>query len=167
MLKILITDDVAEDLGFVERVLRQCKIANPVQLLHSGQECLDHFETHPKERFLVILDMMMEPVNGLSVLRRLHAKGMGQDSIFIMLSGITDIKVINEGYKAGARTFLIKPLKTEDILELLNALKDKIAVETNDEGYTLRWSTPDVSVDESKATPSDTKMLRRGIGFSA
>ncbi len=163
MLEILIIDDSAEDLGFVERVFRQCKVLNPIKLLHSGDECVALFEENSaSNRYLVILDLLMAPTNGISVLRRLRARGLGEDSIFIMLSGITDIKSINAGYQLGARTFLVKPIKAEDILELLTHLKKQIVVEEQSEGYVLRWISA-----AAETPPADTTFLKRGISLSA
>jgi hypothetical protein len=39
----------------------------------------------------------MAPVSGIAVLRRLKSLGTAEDSIFVMVSGITDIKALNEG----------------------------------------------------------------------
>lgn len=138
MLHIVIVDDSREDLGFLERVLRQCKILNPIHSIHSGEECLAFFRSKAT-RSLVILDLVMAPTSGISVIRELRESGLARDSVIVMLSGITDIKAINEGYQLGAATFLIKPIKPEDILEMLNGMKSKIRVEEQPTGYLLEW----------------------------
>jgi len=167
MLEIVIVDDSAEDLGFAERVFKQCKILNPITLLHSGEQCISWFEekfqTGRGKQYLVILDLVMAPTTGIAVLRHLRTKKLAEESVFIMLSGITDIKSINAGYQLGAKTFLVKPIKPEDILDLLTNLKNQIIVEEQPEGYLLRWSSP--ASAESK-TP-DTGFFKRGISLSA
>jgi response regulator of citrate/malate metabolism len=139
MLEIVLVDDVREDLGLFERVLRHCKIINPVRRMQSGEECISFFKKS-SGRYLVFLDLIMAPISGISTLRQIRNAGLAGDSVFVMLSGITDMKAINEGYQAGAHTFLIKPVKADDVMETLNGLKSKIQITLEEqEGYKLEW----------------------------
>ena len=131
MVEILVVDDSAEDWHLAQRVLKQCKILNPIQMLRSGEECIRKLETRElrpesewsRFRFLVLLDLSMSPHNGHWVLREAAKRNLKSKAIFVMLSGIAGIRDVHEGYQLGAKTFLIKPLKAEDILELINALQ--------------------------------------------
>jgi CheY-like chemotaxis protein len=171
MLTIVLVDDALNDLGFAERVLRRCKILNPIKLLHSGNECISHFSAQPPAaeefpvRSLVFLDLVMAPISGISALTQLRTRGLARDSVFIMLSGITDIKLINEGYKLGAQTFLIKPIRPEDVLDLLNIIKNKITVRETTDGYLLEWVTSPSATPDS--TTGNTDFLNRPISISA
>ena len=169
MLQILLVDDLREELGFLQRTLQQCKILNPQVLLQSGQECISFFRANQSPersaRFLVFLDLVMSPVSGIAVLRHLKNLGLSEESLFVMLSGISDIKGINEGYQLGARTFMIKPVKPDDVMEVLNAMRSKIIVEERPEGYLLDWNVP-VSKPTVPQTP-DTAFLKKGVSLSA
>jgi DNA-binding response OmpR family regulator len=103
----------------------------------------------------------MAPTSGISVLRELRESGLAKDSVIVMLSGITDIKAINEGYQLGASTFLIKPIKPDDILEMLNGMKNKIRVEEQPSGYLLEW------INSHHATPSAGEPPSRTVSLSA
>jgi response regulator of citrate/malate metabolism len=139
MVPILIVDDSREDALLAQRVLAQCKLLNPAILLQSGDQCLDYFEGVAPFRdrelpCLVLLDMVMAPLSGLDVLHKLQAQKSG--SMFVMLSGLTDLKSIHQGYQLGARTFLIKPLRAEDVMQMLDAIT-AISVEARAGGYEL------------------------------
>lgn len=128
MVPIVIVDDVQEDLLLAQRVLRQCSILNPTKLLKSGDECLAYFAGKPpfQDRVLpciLLLDLIMTPLPGLTVLRTLTEQGHAERSVIVMLSGLTDLKQINQGYQLGARTFIVKPFGCEDILEIFRNLK--------------------------------------------
>jgi hypothetical protein len=41
MLPIVIVDDSREDAMLAVRVLKECKIVNPIIVLKSGEECID------------------------------------------------------------------------------------------------------------------------------
>jgi CheY-like chemotaxis protein len=168
VLRILIVDDSLEDARLLERVLSQAGILNPMVMLSSGEECLSMLEQRRsasirEEPFLVFLDMMMAPTSGLSVLQ--EARRFGDDSVFIMISGITDIKTINAGYQAGARTFLVKPVKEHDIRELFHALKSRITVGESDKGTLLSWTlNPFAAVSP---WPNNLSRPAGGLGFAS
>src|SRR4051812_19277515 len=133
MIPILIVDDSREDSSLLERIFRQCKILNPITHVDSGEACLSLLRmngtTHRGDRLLVIVDLMMAPLSGVSLLRSLKNENLIGRSVFVMLSGITDLKAINEGYQLGAQTFLVKPVKKDDIIDLLDGLGRKISME--------------------------------------
>ena len=139
MVPILIVDDSREDALLAQRVLSQCKLLNPAVILPSGDACLDYFEgiapfAIRKLPCLVLLDMIMAPLSGIDVLRKLGPEKEG--SLFVMLSGLSDLKSIHQGYQLGARTFLIKPLRAEDVMQMLDAIP-AIRVEQRAGGYEL------------------------------
>lgn len=83
--------------------------------------------------------MVMPQTNGLDVLRELTRDPYAQNCVSVMLSGLQNLKAINEGYQLGAKTFLLKPITKEDILQMIEALADKVNVEACSDGYLLHW----------------------------
>ena len=163
MLKILIADDVLDDAMLAERALRQAKVLNPIHMINGGEECIQYFREHGcsagnnSGACVLFLDMMMFPTDGFAVLRTLNEQNLAGDSIIVMLSGITDIKAIQEGYRLGARTFLKKPFQPQDVAGVLRSLDTRISVQKLPEGDVLHWvSTP---LPEQS---SDTELIRRG-----
>ncbi len=141
MVPILIVDDAREDLVFAQRVLSANKILNPIHLLSSGKACLEYFmgKTPTVVSHLpciLFLDMVMKPISGLEVLRRLKNLPAAKGSILVMLSGLTDIKKIAEGYRLGASTFLIKPLVSAEFLQMLHAVNG-LSINKVGQGLTL------------------------------
>ena len=39
-----------------------------------------------------------------------------------MLSGLSEWRIVHEGYQLGAHTFLVKPLLVQDIMQMLNSV---------------------------------------------
>jgi CheY-like chemotaxis protein len=148
MFPILIVDDSGDDLLLVERIFRSRRFLNPLRLMNTGDECIRYFRnfTGENEACLLFLDLSMKPTSGLEVLRAIQGTPVARRSIIIMLSGVTDTKLLREGYQTGARTFLLKPLTAEALIEFLAAVKDKIELEHVDGGYALRWvATPSLN----------------------
>jgi CheY-like chemotaxis protein len=157
MLPIVIADDSVEDALLTERVLGQCKIQNPVILLKSGQACVDHF--HGLKPFenrtlpcLLLLDMVMSPMSGLAVLKKLREVPAAAGSVLVMLSGLADIRTIHEGYQLGANTFLVKPLLAEDVMQMLRAVP-KLGLNRMTEGYELFLSQASPGTGLSDQSP--------------
>jgi CheY-like chemotaxis protein len=144
MLPVVIVDDASQDLVFAERVFAECKILNPLVCLKGGKECLEYFsKLGPGDKYpcLALIDLMMPHPNGVEVLRRLCNSPSGKNTVFVMLSGLADIKLIQQGYRHGARTFLVKPLSKEDVLRLLDALKG-ISITAESGGFVISYEAP-------------------------
>jgi CheY-like chemotaxis protein len=123
MSPILLVDDAGEDRMLAERVLRNCKILNPILCFNNGKELLEYFAGDFQPPALVLVDMMMQPMSGNDVLRAVKERGIMDAMPFVMVSGLADFRTLQEGYQNGARTFIIKPLKQDDILEVLSSVK--------------------------------------------
>lgn len=153
MLPIVIVDDSREDALLAERVLVNCRIKNPVTLLHSGADCLAYFsgnEPFENRRLpcLLLLDLVMSPMTGLQVLTELEGIRGSRDSVLVMLSGLRDWRAIHAGYQKGAHTFLVKPLQPEDVIQMLHGIP-ALTVESLVNGYEIKLSPdPSISADE-------------------
>jgi CheY-like chemotaxis protein len=144
MLQIVLVDDSQEDLNLLDRVLRQSKILNPRIALHSGEQLIAFLQENQQpdgtpSKYLIFIDLMMAPMSGIAVLRFLKNLPFADQSLFVMVSGITDIKALNEGYQLGASTFMIKPVKPEDVMEVLHGLRNRVVVNQTPEGHLLDW----------------------------
>jgi CheY-like chemotaxis protein len=145
MMPILIVDDSKEDADLASRILWQCKIRNPIEVLNSGKGCLDWFEAKSSRRdtspCLVLLDLSMKPESGIDVLRHFAQTGntKARQSMFVMLSGISDYNIVREGYLLGAVTFLVKPLRCDDVLHMVKAVRG-LNVRSVSDGHVLEMT---------------------------
>ena len=140
--QIILIDDAQHDLDAQKRTLESCKLLNDVKAFKTAEDAVSFFRASQKNgvsRFLVLLDLVMKPNNGTFVLRALKEEKLAPKSVVVMLSGLADVKLLHEGYQLGAHTFLVKPLKVQDVMELVTTLKNSIAIETDDKGNRLVW----------------------------
>ena len=139
---ILIADDDPNDVALIQRVFRQCRILNPVQVLPNGTEVIAYLKgdmpyTHPPVHpILLLLDLKMPDRSGLEVLEWLQHHRNGKAMSVVVLSGMTDAKDIDRAYKLGAQSFLMKPLQVEDFMNLITGLKH-VQMKSHDAGYCL------------------------------
>lgn len=73
---------------------------------------------------VVITDICMEPVDGLTLIEDLQA--YNKDLEFIVISGYSDFQYAQRAMKYGVSTYILKPIENEDLTAALATLKDKL-----------------------------------------
>jgi len=80
---------------------------------------------------LVITDLKMSPLDGMSVLR--HAKRKDPDTQVLMMTAFGSVETAIEALKAGAFDYIIKPFKLENVkLFIHRALEHRATILEND-----------------------------------
>jgi DNA-binding response OmpR family regulator len=69
---------------------------------------------------IILLDLMLPGLDGLSLLRKLRAEG--RSTHVLILSAKDDVAARVEGLQAGADDYLVKPFAFEELLARVNAL---------------------------------------------
>lgn len=111
-LRILIVDDVPENLDILSRSLEQQ--AYNVLVATSGEMALKVADrTRPD---LILLDIMMPGIDGFETCRRLKASADTQDIPVIFLTAWDDSDGLLEGFRAGGVDYITKPFQKEEVL---------------------------------------------------
>ena len=119
MKKVLIVDD--------SETVRQ-QLASSLRLAGFGVvEACDGIEGltrafSEEELSLVLLDVNMPRLNGLDMLDRLKADPKGADLPVLMLTTEAQQSMIERAKKAGAKGWMIKPIKPELLVSAVNRL---------------------------------------------
>ena len=107
---ILVVDDERNTREALDVILR--REGHDVILAPSAEAALEHVELETVD--LVISDVKMPVMDGLSLLRRLKAKDAS--TVVVMMSGHNDITAAVEAIKDGAFDYLVKPFGQNDVL---------------------------------------------------
>ncbi|MGC8781309.1 MAG: response regulator transcription factor [Anaerolineae bacterium] len=89
-----------------------------VDIVTNGQEAVDYALATPYD--VIILDIMLPGLDGLTVCRRLRAAGV--TSQILMLTARGDVEDRVHGLDAGADDYLVKPFAFKELLARLRAL---------------------------------------------
>lgn len=114
--KILIVDDESKNLKILRIRLEKDYILKEAS---SGEQALQIIEEFKPA--LVLLDIMMEGMNGYEVAKEIKSNPNISDSKIILVTGKATIEEKLEGYHAGAEDYITKPFNGEE-------LKAKVAV---------------------------------------
>ena len=104
--RILIADDDTLLRSMAAQTLRHAGF--DVAEVASGQAALDAFAADPRD--LVLLDVMMDGLDGFETCARLRALPGGARVPVLMLTGLNDTASIETAYRAGATDFITKPI---------------------------------------------------------
>jgi two-component system, cell cycle sensor histidine kinase and response regulator CckA len=84
----------------------------------SGTEALDIYVNRIEEIDLVLIDMMMPIMDGLSTITALHQ--LNPDLPVVAMSGLSSTEAIAQAKRFGCRYFLPKPYTTGDLLQVIS-----------------------------------------------
>ncbi len=117
--KILIVDDEHLIRWSLEKDLRQA--GYETRQAASGEEALEAMEE--SEPDLALLDLRMPGIDGFTVMRKAREKGL--HPLFIIVTGIGDVKTAVRAVNEGATDYICKPFEIEDV-----KLRIEMALET-------------------------------------
>jgi two-component system chemotaxis response regulator CheY len=127
-LKVLIADDHFLIRQFVRNTLADSKITN-VQTAADGNEAIDLVQKaqdvgQPYD--IVFLDWNMPTISGLEVLSYFRAKPEYAGTAFVMLTAESEQQNIMKAIKAGATSYIIKPVSPADLSKKLFEINEWI-----------------------------------------
>ena len=135
-MRILIVEDDTDLAGFIQKGLREERYA--VDRAQEGEEGLLMASTTPYD--LIILDVMLPKLDGLTVCRRLRTTGNKTPILFLTARGAVEDRV--SGLNMGADDYLAKPFAFAELLARARALIRRTGV-----GQTPRLTVADLEVD--------------------
>lgn len=125
---ILLVEDNPNDVQLTLRALKKKNILNEVVVARDGVEALDYLfgtgvyagrdlSVMPE---VILLDLKLPKIDGLEVLRRLHANERTELLPAVILISSKEEKDLVNGYKLGANSYIQKPV---DFDQFANAVR--------------------------------------------
>ena len=145
-MRILIVEDDPDLAGFIQKGLREERYA--VDRAQEGEEGLLMARTTSYD--LVILDVMLPKLDGLTVCRRLRAAGSKTPILLLTARGAVEDRVT--GLNMGADDYLTKPFAFDELLARARALIRRGGVD----------QTPHLTVADLQIDPVTHRVRRAG-----
>jgi len=118
-LRVLIVDDEAELMtALKERLTLRGFAAEGVT---TGADALAYLEKNPCD--VVLLDVKMPGLGGLEVIQRIKTRWLSLE--VVLLTGHGSVRDVEEGMALGAFDYLMKPVKIEDLIQVLEVAGSK------------------------------------------
>ena len=127
---ILLAEDDANDALLIGRAFRKANVVNPIEVVGDGEVAIAYLAGHgpyaDRERYplpaLMLLDLKMPRKSGLEVLRWLREQSSLRHLPVVVLTSSREPADINRAYELGVKSYLVKPVAFETLLEMVRAL---------------------------------------------
>lgn len=118
-MRILIVEDSRINQFIARDTLVKYGIDCEIEFAMDGEEALQHIYGHSID--LVLLDIIMPKLTGLQVLEHLHTTKMKDIPKIIMLTTISDSKILKACFDLGASDYIKKPFEEMDFISRINS----------------------------------------------
>lgn len=127
MLRFMICDDESVQLSLLETYVREWAAEKKIEIgtdrFRNAEQLLFAWEEGAAD--IVLLDIDMPGMDGISLARRLREKGAGAQILFI--TGFADYAL--EGYEVEAMSYLIKPVERRRLFACLDRARERCGQE--------------------------------------
>lgn len=124
---ILLVEDNPDDVVLTIRAFKKAHIANPIRVASDGEEALSYLfqaaGSHPPTLpAIILLDLNLPKIDGLTVLRRLRADERTRRLPVVVLTSSREDRDIVGSYDLGANSFVRKPVDFDEFVDAARAL---------------------------------------------
>lgn len=123
---ILLVEDRSVDVDLTKRAFAKRKLLNPISVARDGEEVIALFERWEAGEpipICILLDLKMPKVNGLEVLRQLKNHPKFSTIPVIVLTTSTEDRDIEEAYKLGCNSYIVKPVEFEKFMNVASNIE--------------------------------------------
>ena len=110
--RVLVVDDVPENLDLIRRTLEQAGCE--VLVATTGERGLATAERQAPE--LILLDVMMSGMDGFETCRALKQKAATRSIPVIFLTALDEMEDLANGFAAGGADYITKPFRQEEVM---------------------------------------------------
>jgi two-component system response regulator len=126
---ILLVEDSPEDFETTQRAFRRSGLKNPILRCADGDEALDFLfqrgsHADAPRPGVILLDLNLPGTDGREVLAELKASDDLKQIPVIVLTTSSDERDVQACYKAGASSYIQKPVDVEGFMKAIERLND-------------------------------------------
>lgn len=132
---ILLVDDNPHDVVLIRLAFRRVGIIDTIHLVKDGTEAMRYIRGEgayaDRHQFpiptLVLLDLKMPQTSGFDVLQWIRERPELSNVVVVVMSGSKNDADIERAYGLGANSYLVKPTRFEEMVRMMETLKDYTA----------------------------------------
>ncbi|MBT3603567.1 MAG: HDOD domain-containing protein [Candidatus Latescibacteria bacterium] len=111
--KILVAEDSAATRIAISNMLK--RMGYDVVIAFNGQEAVALAEREKPD--LILLDVLMPVMDGIDALRAIRGNNDLRTTPIVMLTSVTDVRMVTEAIESGANDYIAKPFQVSLLLE--------------------------------------------------
>jgi CheY-like chemotaxis protein len=127
----MLVEDNEDDAFLMKRALKAADIEEPLLVVEDGQQAIDYLagrgayadrERYPLPTF-IFLDLKLPYKSGHEVLAWIRNQSTLSEIVVVVLSSSNQPSDLEEAYRLGANSYVVKPPATEQLVSLARAFK--------------------------------------------
>ena len=122
-LNVAIADDNVRMADILGQMIEEDKDLELVGKAHNGEEICNIIKD--KEPDVVILDIIMPKMDGLTVMDKVNREPNVKKPVFIVISAVGQEKITEDAFELGADYYILKPFDNEVVLSRIRHVKEK------------------------------------------
>ncbi|MEO0394890.1 MAG: response regulator [Cyanobacteria bacterium P01_A01_bin.137] len=119
---ILLVEDNPDDEVLIVRTLKRSHISNSISVVRDGAEALDVIFSAKRLPCVVLLDLKLPKIDGLTVLKRLRANDHTRLLPVVILTSSSEESDIMKSYAGGANSYVQKPVDFTQFSDVVSQL---------------------------------------------
>ena len=129
---ILLAEDREDDILLIRKAFADANITNPIFVVRDGNEAISYLKGEDKfaNRVeyplpdLLLLDLKMPGTDGFDVLKWIRHEPTLSALRVVVLTSSQELSDVNEAYRLGADSFLVKPMDFENFTGASKVIRD-------------------------------------------
>lgn len=135
-LNVAIADDNERILEILGEIVEGDKELTLVGKANNGEEMYQIIKN--KEPDVVLLDLIMPKMDGLSVMEKVHKnKNLKKHPNFIIVTAVGQERITEDAFRKGASYYIMKPFHNETILNQIKHTQDKVRYDNSKIGNNI------------------------------
>lgn len=121
MRPILLVEDNPMDVDLTLRAFAKRHLVNPVDVARDGEEAMqriDAWEAGEMPPLVVLLDLKLPKVDGLTILRRLKEHPRLRSIPVVVLTTSSEDSDVRSAYQLGVNSYIVKPVSFDKFTEV-------------------------------------------------
>ena len=123
IINTVIIDDDNKELDYLSNYFSSSKVVNVVSVFNDGRKALDSIISNKDKIDLIIMDLLLPSVDGVSVIEELIRNNIHKD--IIVTSLYKDERIIKDLTKYNVIGYFVKPFNVEALEKKILSLNDK------------------------------------------
>ncbi|WP_290598269.1 MULTISPECIES: response regulator [unclassified Archaeoglobus] len=116
MERILLVEDNTDDIFMVRKAFQKAGIVNPLDVVNDGEKAIEYLRSNTP--VIILLDLKLPKISGFEVLKWIKSRERLKRIPVIVLASSRNGEDINRAYDLGANSYITKPVRFEDLLNL-------------------------------------------------
>jgi CheY-like chemotaxis protein len=129
---ILLAEDEEDYVLLVKRAFSEAKITNPLHVVSTGQEAVAYLKGEGKyanrDEYplpdLLLMDLKLPGFNGLEIIGWMRSQPGLAGLRIVVLTSSDQLKDVNDAYRLGANSFLMKPYDFADLVQFSRMISE-------------------------------------------